>query len=476
MRTKTYLLCAALILSVSASGYSQEISKERLREYISALRGNSGVERKAGSPGSEEAAEYIAGKFAEAGLQPFFAGQYIDEFTAEPLVGSAHKTYRNVAGIIYGNSYQLDGEYIVVGAHYDYLGQGESPATVVEDNTSGVAALLEMAFALKECAPGRNVIFAAFDGFELGLLGSRRFVAEGTIPPENIVLMVDLQRVGSMPEQEILYSYARHLTQKEADYFVEACKPLTLTVNPDGYGRRSDTEPFASAGIPAIHISSGPEPEAQSGVYTETIDPETLAQVTRAVADAVCELSNAPSLGAESGKTAEDRKRRFFIEGGITASAGSSFVRDSDAKTRGKTMFSYGAGLYGQINLSYFALRPQVEFIRSGSRYSGGNIHMNSVVVPVSFVAQTPRYLFGSVHIFVGGYYRYTFSGKEAGVEMDFSDQWYRNGAGIQWGIGLKFRRFGLEVNNRYGLTDMLRSGSGKLTERATYGTLSYKF
>ncbi|MCD8072013.1 MAG: M28 family peptidase [Alistipes sp.] len=476
MRIKTYLLTASFILSVSAGALAQEISTERIRGHIASLAETSVSDRKAGGPGGEAAAQYIADIFAEAGLQPFFAGQYIDDFTAAPLVGSAHATYRNVAGIIYGSSYQLDGEYIVVGAHYDYSGPGEQALTVVEDNTSGVAALLELAYALKECSPGRNIVVAAFDGFELGLLGSRRFVAEGTIPAENISFMVDLQRIGNMPGDRILYLHAENFTRRDMDYFLESCKPFGVAVEQNAYGRRTDTEPFSSAGIPTVHISTWPEPEADAEVFTETIDPDVLTDVTRVVAEAICGLSSAPDVGAEAGKAAEDEKRGFFFEGGVTASAGSGFVRHSQDKVRGKTMFSYGAGLYGQLNISYFALRSEVQFVHSGSRYTAGNIHMNSVVVPVSLVAQTPRYLFGSVHLFVGGYYRYTFSGKEGGVKMDFANQWYRNGAGIQWGIGLKFRRFGLEVNNRYGLTDMLRGGNGKLTERATYGTISYKF
>ncbi len=82
---------------------------------------------------------------------------------------------------------------IVVGAHFDHLGRGGGRGSLArageregihygaDDNASGVAALVEIARALRAridagtLDPARDAIFAAWSGEELGLLGSHAF-------------------------------------------------------------------------------------------------------------------------------------------------------------------------------------------------------------------------------------------------------------------------------------------------------------
>ncbi|MCR9201442.1 MAG: M28 family peptidase [Planctomycetaceae bacterium] len=103
------------------------------------------------------------------------------------------KTGRNVLGRL-----QVDDtpahEIVVVGAHIDHLGAGpntnslarDDEATTIhfgaDDNASGVAAMLQIAEAMAgkkdrgELNGKRDVIFAAWSGEELGLLGSSHYV------------------------------------------------------------------------------------------------------------------------------------------------------------------------------------------------------------------------------------------------------------------------------------------------------------
>jgi len=85
-------------------------------------------------------------------------------------------------------------QVIVVGAHVDHLGKGASSSSLArddesqqihfgaDDNASGVAAVLEIAeYLSNQKASGklklrRDVLFAAWSGEELGLLGSDHFV------------------------------------------------------------------------------------------------------------------------------------------------------------------------------------------------------------------------------------------------------------------------------------------------------------
>lgn len=88
-----------------------------------------------------------------------------------------------------------DAPALVVGAHYDHLGRAARRASLArseerlavhygaDDNASGVAAMLEIAREIRarvdsgELEPVRDVVFAAWSGEELGLLGSHAFVS-----------------------------------------------------------------------------------------------------------------------------------------------------------------------------------------------------------------------------------------------------------------------------------------------------------
>ncbi len=87
-----------------------------------------------------------------------------------------------------------DGSAVLIGAHVDHLGQGTNSSSLArdderdaihfgaDDNASGVAAVLEIAQYLADLKANgrfpqsRDVLFAAWSGEELGLLGSTYYV------------------------------------------------------------------------------------------------------------------------------------------------------------------------------------------------------------------------------------------------------------------------------------------------------------
>lgn len=74
---------------------------------------------------------------------------------------------------------------ILVGAHYDAFHDG------ADDNTSGVAALLELAEVLGRERFAYTVRFVAFDHEELGLVGSTRYVGSGAASDVELALILD---------------------------------------------------------------------------------------------------------------------------------------------------------------------------------------------------------------------------------------------------------------------------------------------
>ena len=97
---------------------------------------------------------------------------------------------RNVVGYLEGKDSHAN---IVVGAHYDHLGYGGEGSLEPErhevhngadDNASGTSGLLELAeaFALHKNQLEKGIVFVAFTGEEMGILGSNHYVNHPPVP------------------------------------------------------------------------------------------------------------------------------------------------------------------------------------------------------------------------------------------------------------------------------------------------------
>jgi aminopeptidase YwaD len=180
-------------------------------------------------------------------------------------------TTANVAGLLPGTGRQR----IVLGAHMDHLGHGNSSSLApgvdaihngADDNASGVAALLSVAAALAQIpAEARpfDLQFVAFAAEEMGLLGSKRIV-EGLGPDErkDILAMLNFDMVGRVRDNTVIIAgtgtssaWPDLLGRVAADPQGPA---RTLTVKPseDGFGA-SDQASYYAADIPVLHFFSG---------------------------------------------------------------------------------------------------------------------------------------------------------------------------------------------------------------------------
>ncbi|NUL82875.1 MAG: M28 family peptidase [Armatimonadetes bacterium] len=121
----------------------------------------------------------------------------------------------NVVGMLEGSDPKLKDEVIVIGAHHDHLGYGETGAMDfgntdahlgADDNASGTSVMIELAHTLAAQTPPlkRSVLFMAFNAEELGLVGSARYVANPTVPVEKMVAMINLDMVGRLKRDMVL--------------------------------------------------------------------------------------------------------------------------------------------------------------------------------------------------------------------------------------------------------------------------------
>lgn len=121
----------------------------------------------------------------------------------------------NVIGYIEGNDPSLKQEVIIIGAHYDHLGLG-GPSSLApnqrgqvhngaDDNASGTAGLLELAqlCAARRSELKRSLLFIAFSGEELGLLGSNYYIKHPVIPLERTIAMINMDMIGRLRENTL---------------------------------------------------------------------------------------------------------------------------------------------------------------------------------------------------------------------------------------------------------------------------------
>src|SRR5947209_7204231 len=117
------------------------------------------------------------------------AGAALRDWTATVSVTVDRKriSVKNVVGVLAGAG-PLANETVVIGAHYDHLGYGGRGTGSLstdkhaihhgaDDNGSGTTTLIELArrFAADKERQGRRLVFTAFSGEELGLLGSKHY-------------------------------------------------------------------------------------------------------------------------------------------------------------------------------------------------------------------------------------------------------------------------------------------------------------
>ncbi len=102
-------------------------------------------------------------------------------------------TSPNLIAKLEGRDPKLKSEFVVISAHLDHLGIGEPINgdriyNGAMDDASGVAAVLDIAHRIKDGPkPRRSVLFAIFTAEEKGLLGSRYFASNPTVPKDDIV-------------------------------------------------------------------------------------------------------------------------------------------------------------------------------------------------------------------------------------------------------------------------------------------------
>ena len=181
-------------------------------------------------------------KAVQSGLDvenPHFVGQFaLPDVTIKITVSieKVKKTARNVIGLLPPENSSPDAEYIVIGAHYDGLGYGETGSLArkdeegqihngADDNASGTAVVLELAARLSKMPEAhpvggssgpdierhsgpepikRGLLFALWSGEEIGIIGSSYFVENPVVPLEQLVAYLNFDMVGRLQNNSLI--------------------------------------------------------------------------------------------------------------------------------------------------------------------------------------------------------------------------------------------------------------------------------
>jgi Zn-dependent M28 family amino/carboxypeptidase len=295
MKTSRWLAAAALFAAAGACfavtgslAPAPKVDSARLLDDVRILASSEFGGRGTGSDGSRKAQAFLQERFEALALKPFGAA-YAEPFSfthhsveppATPArpIATAYPAAVNYVGYIAGSA--RPERFIVVSAHYDHLGIREGKLYPgADDNASGVAAMLAIAAWFKDHPPRHSIVFAAFDGEELGLEGARAFLAALPFPKAQLALNLNLDMVSHNDINQINVagaSYSPALTPLVA----QAASRSTVGVRfghdrpqlPAGedWTGASDHGPFHEAGVPFLYF--GVEDHADYHAPSDTFE------------------------------------------------------------------------------------------------------------------------------------------------------------------------------------------------------------
>ena len=286
-----------------------------------------------------------------------------------PITASWNQTWRpaayaarNVIAVLPGSDPTLKEEYVLVGAHNDHVGinttvvdhdslratnfvtrrQGNNDPSCIptaeqqvkinaliakaraarptrkdsimngaDDDGSGSMVLLELAEKFAKEKPARSIIFVSHQGEEGGLLGSRWFVDNPTVPIDKIVAAHNMDMVGKGRVDQVKFGGpnsvqmlgARRLSRDFGDIIdsvnANSAEPMAIDkswdipANPLNRFCRSDQVNYVRKDIPVVYMSLGygPDYHMQSD-EPQYIDYDHAARLGRFVHEVMTAVAN----------------------------------------------------------------------------------------------------------------------------------------------------------------------------------------
>ena len=175
----------------------------------------------------------------------------------------------NVLGVLEGSDPVLKNEYVVLTAHFDHVGTGKKGGRITatdtifngaRDNAFGTTAILSAVKAFTQKPAKRSILFIAYTGEEIGLLGSKYYAEHPLVPLKQCVYSLDCDGAGYNDTTKVTVI---GLDRTDAQPQIEAgAKAFGLTAINDPAPEqnlfdRSDNVNLAAKGIPSPDFAPG---------------------------------------------------------------------------------------------------------------------------------------------------------------------------------------------------------------------------
>lgn len=461
-------LAFAGALATQGFAYAQTRA-DALSEHVHYLASDELRGRKAGSEEAQMAREYIIKEFSQAGLVPFFDEGFRQHFQVDG------KGYCNAVGMIEGSDPELRNEYVVLGAHFDHLGERNGRIYPgADDNASGSAALIEVARILceKKDMLKRSVIFAGFDAEEIGLHGSTflaRTLAD-SLGVSNIKLMMSLDMVGYYRQSGNLILQGASTIKDGKLLLQEEASRVNINVKTKPFENSiftaTDTEHFAKKGIATLAVTTGlKSPYHKPEDVADSVDYAGLDKVTQYISELTVVACD-PFL-QPSGKVAPkhtDKRDPFMIgvdlgigganmmfkDGGFTTYGGAAFSAGVAAKFRMTDYWGFKTGAYCERMTTSFPIAENLYY--QSARYG-----QTQFTVPLELMAFLGDYSM-SMYAGLGVYYSHALNSgiignSETARMAVLPGDITRNQFGLEAEVGFTFGAFtiGAEARSQFG-------------------------
>ncbi len=175
----------------------------------------------------------------------------------------------NVLGVLEGSDPVLKNEYVVLTAHFDHVGTGKKGGRVTEtdtifngarDNAFGTTAILSAVKAFTQKPAKRSILFIAYTGEEIGLLGSKYYAEHPLVPLKQCIYSLDCDGAGYNDTTKVtIIGFDRTDAQPQIEAGAKAFG-LTAINDPapeQNLFDRSDNVNLAIKGIPSPDFAPG---------------------------------------------------------------------------------------------------------------------------------------------------------------------------------------------------------------------------
>lgn len=277
----------------------ESVTTDELKRHVDFLADDTLEGRETGSRGGRAAGNFLMQFLEKQQVRP--AGESGGWF--QVFNGSG----RNVLAWKEGSDSTLKNEIILIGAHYDHVGYGNSQNSYgpfgrvhngADDNASGVAGLMEIVDAVQKLpeAPKRSLLFAFWDSEERGLDGSKAWVQRPTLSGKRVRLAINLDMIGRLRKQYVeVYGTRtaaglRELVSRSNRDDLELDFLWTMQEDSDHYT-------FYKAGIPSLMLHTGlHENYHRPSDDVQTLNVDGMRQLTRCVLALALNAAQAPQL------------------------------------------------------------------------------------------------------------------------------------------------------------------------------------